>query len=179
MTANSQPTHARTAANLLLRGDEAAMLRYLLNQQAETGGCWPLPDGSSVSWDPATGCYRFASPDGTTESQHAGMWPSIPYVSIGYLAWHLLKLAETEAGADAVTHEANDPLVSEAEAMAICPQLNDIISQAVANFEPDEDILSLVDQDVQGLINRIRGQIPPEGWNAILSATTERSRQHP
>ena len=177
MTSPRTPSEARTAAEMLQRGDEAVMLRYLLNQQAATSGHWPLPDGSSVSWDPATGCYRFASPDGTAASEYAGIWPSVPYVSIGYLAWHILKLAETEAGADA--HEANDPLLSEAEAMTVCPQLNELINQAVANFEPDEDILSLVDQDVQALIDRIQGQIPPEGWNAILRATAARSRQQP
>ena len=179
MTANSPPNHARTAAEMLQQGEEALMLRYLLNQQARTSDCWTLPDGSSVSWDSATGCYRFVSPDGTAVSDYAGMWPSVPYVNIGYLAWHLLKLAETEAGADAVTHEANDPLVSEAEAMTICPQLNEIIRQALDTFEPDEDILSLVEQDTQALIDRTRDQIPPEGWNAILSATTERARPQP
>ena len=175
MTANSPPNHAWTAGEMLQRGEEALMLRYLLNQQAPTSGHWPLPDGSAVSWNYATGCYRFASPDGASELRYAGMQPSVPYLNAAYLTWHILKRAETDAGANACI--ANDPPLSEAEAMTICPELNELVTQAVDHFEPHEDISVLMEADAQSVVHRVRRQIPADRWSAIVAAIADRLRQ--
>lgn len=108
------------------------------------------------------------------------MWPFLPYVNASYVVWHLLKLAETEAEteADIDADHAEDPLLSEAEAVTMWPELHKLIYYPVDRFETGEHIVGLVNQDLRYLIDHIRNQLPADCWNAIVPATAERSRQH-
>ena len=177
MTDNSPPSQARTATEILQQGHETAMLHFLLNQQVATADCWPLPDGSSVSRDADTGCYRFVAPDGATELEYPTAWHQAPYANTGYLVWHILKLAADEAGA--AQDPADDPPLGAAEAMTVCPMLHELIDEAMDRYELDDHIMHWLESDATALADRIRSRIPAEHWNAIVTATAERLRPAP
>ena len=167
------PCHAQEAAKLLRGGEEAEMLIYLLNQQTPTPNHWLLPDGSSVILQPHIGCYDFVPATGPSELQHASRPVYLPYPNTGNLLWRLLKKAEAEVspGAD----ESDDPPLSETEALSVCPELMDHITDVLDKFEPDDYVQEWLDQEAAYMAEDIRIELSRDQWQAIVAAIRERT----
>ena len=149
------------------------MLIYLLNQQTPTPNHWALPDGSSVILYPNTGCYEFVPPTGPAELQHANTPAFLPYASTGHLVWRILKLAEAEAIPG--TDDSNDPPLSEAEALSICPELMAYVTDALDKFELGDYIREWLDQEAAYIAEDIRIELTRDQWQAIVAAIRERT----
>ena len=182
------PSDAQAAAEMLKHG-EAPLLHYLLgelagdtgyyllNQRMKSTSSWQFADGSQVYWESATGCYHFVLPDGTAWTRYAGTHKALPFLSAGYMARHILKLAATAAGAS--LKAGADPPLSEAEAMLLCPELNEYITEALDRYELPDHILSWLENDVNHLADETRSLLRPERWHAIVAATAERLHTQP
>ena len=170
---NPPPSQAQTAAKLLQAGEEAEMLIYLLNQQTPTPNHWLLPDGSSVIRHPHIGCYEFVPATGPSALQHACQPVYLPYPNTGNLLWRLLKKAEAEVspGAD----ESDDPPLSETEALSVCPELMNHITDVLDKFEPDDYVQEWLDQEAAYMAEDIRIELSRDQWQAIITAIRERT----
>ena len=169
------PSQTQTAAKLLQAGEEAEMLIYLLNQQTPTPDHWLLPDGSSVIRHPNTGRYEFVPATGPSELQLASRPAFLPYASTGYLLWKLLKRAEAEVmpGAD----ESDDPPLSEADVLSICPELMAPITHTLDKFELEDAVLEWLEREAGYMAEDIRIELTRDQWQAIVAAIRERTGQ--
>ena len=186
------PSHAQAAAEMLKHG-EVLLLHYLLgelagdtayyllNQQMEATSCWQFDDGGQVYWESATGCYHFVSPDGAARTLYAGTHKALPFLTTRYMAQQILKLAAAEAAAEAGANPgaSDEPPLSVAEAMRLCPELNEYITEALEGYELPEHIISQLENDVNDLADETRSRLRPERWQAIVAATAERLRTQP
>ena len=177
MTTPNSVTQSQTAAAMLRAGDETGMLCYALNQQAQTENRWPLPDGSCVILHLETGCYEFVSPDGSSELRHATTQPKLPYINSGHLLWRLLKEAASEAGAS--ISEDDDPPLPDTEALSVCPELSDLIYDALDKFEPDDHTHSWLEHEAVYMAEDIRREITLDRWQAIVATTKKRLDETP
>ena len=167
------PSQAQEAAKKLQAGEEAEMLIYLLNQQTPTPNHWALPDGSSVILHPHIGCYEFVPATGPSTLQHACQPVYLPYPNTGNLLWRLLKKAEAEVSPG--TDESDDPPLSEAEALSICPELMDHITDVLDKFEPDDYVQEWLDQEAAYMAEGIQRKLTRDQWQAIVAAIRERT----
>ena len=167
------PSQAQEAAKKLQGGEEAEMLIYLLNQQTPTPNHWLLPDGSSVIRHPDTGCYEFVPATGPSEIQHASRPAFLPYATTGHLVWRLLKKAEAQVvpGAD----DSDDPPLSDVEALSICPELMDHITDVLDKFELDDRVMEWLEQEAAYMAEDIRIELSRDQWQAIIAAIRERT----
>lgn len=177
MTTPQPPSQAQTAAEVLESAGEAEMLLYLLNQQTTSLDRWPLPDGSAVIRHPDTGYYEFVSRDGSSEIQETVTQPIMSFFKTGVIIRTLLKQAATEAGARKAA--IDDPPLSAVDALSMCPELNDLIYQALGEYEPDDGAIRWMDHEAGRIATAVRRRITRDQWQAIVTTTRERLRRVP
>lgn len=182
------PSHAQAAAEMLNHG-EVLLLHYLLgelagdtayyllDQQMEATSRWEFADGSQVYLESATGCYHFVSPDGGTQTRYAGTHKAVPFLTAGYIARQILKLAAAEAGAS--PGASDEPPLSAAEAMGLCHELNEYVTQALDEYELPDHILNQLANDANDLADETRSRLRPDRWHAIVAATAQRLYTQP
>lgn len=173
------PTQAEHALTLFNTEGEAAMLRYVIDQQMSAverpETTFLLPDNSEVARRKEDRSYVFIWPGARIsrreQSKAIFAWPDCESVIRVMLLGIQTRI--TPAGAQKPSR-GDDPLVDPAEAARLCPELTQQAKNEMDALDPSDALWEEIDALVEDTAARLEKRLTPASLNALEQISRER-----